>query len=185
MKLKKHYKRLDSETLKEITMFVSSELDRQHEENAKKKRNRVRANVKILLRNYRDILEHVEEAVVEAVQVTHDLSLQELLALMGSSREKVSAETIKLNIANAKLLLNHVEKMIDVYRIICEKSKKCEEKRRFRVVYQMYFSSDKKTVEEIATAENIDISTVYKDINAASERLSVLFFGIDGLQLHT
>jgi hypothetical protein len=177
------YKRLDSETLKEITSYVCAEFDRVQDENTKKKHDNIRANVKALLRNYRDIAKHVDEAIVNATQASHDIDLHDLLVLMGSSKQQFRAESIGENVAMARLLVNHIEKMIETYHVICEKSNKNEERRRFRVVQHLYISEDGMTAEEIANAENIDKATVYRDIDAAAEKLAVLLFGLHGVKL--
>jgi hypothetical protein len=183
MTKKKTYRRLDSETLKEITGYVREELEKSEDELIKRRHDKQRANVKLLLRSYRDITLYVNEAIADATQSSDDISLHDLLVLMGSSKGTFRAESIKEGVATARLLINHMDKMLDTYRHLCNKSKKEECKRRSRVLDMLYISHDKKTADEIAAIENIDRVTVYRDIDAAAEKLTVLFFGLQGLNL--
>ena len=58
---------------------------------------------------------------------------------------------------------------------------RAEDKRRWRVLHDLYLAEEPSTAEQIASREKIDRRTVYKDIDACLSDLSVLFFGIDGL----
>jgi len=71
--------------------------------------------------------------------------------------------------------------MIDLYRAYCEHSHKEEDARRYRVIYWLFLSDEHRTLEEIAEDEYVDKSTIYRDVDAALERLTALIFGIDGL----
>ena len=48
-------------------------------------------------------------------------------------------------------------------------------------LHDLYLAEEPSTAEQIASREKIDRRTVYKDIDACLSDLSVLFFGIDGL----
>jgi predicted DNA-binding transcriptional regulator YafY len=62
-------------------------------------------------------------------------------------------------------------------------SKKPETQRRFRVVSALYLDPDPKTVQEIAEVENIDLRTVYKDVDAVADDLTPLIFGVDAVKV--
>ena len=176
-------KRLDPELAKEIVSFVI-ECHREEEAKAIKARHdKKRANIKLLLRKYRDIVEHVDNAIFDAAHLDDDLQLQDILELMSGNRhEPFRVESIRKNVATARIIVGHMVKMLESYRLSCEMSGKDEDKRRYRVIHDMYIAPAAKTVDEIALDENIDKSTVYRDIDAAAERLAVLFFGVFGLR---
>lgn len=175
--------RLDPELMREITSYVIDCFRREEVRFIKARHERKRTNIKLLLQKYRDIVKHVDKVVFEAAQVGEDRELQDLLELMGGNRgESFRIETMMENVATARLLVDHMNKMLESYRLLCEDSGKDEELRRYRVLYGMYISSEKKIVEEIADAEFVDKSTIYRDVDIASERLAVLFFGVYGLK---
>ena len=179
----KKYIQLDHETINEISNCVKASL---HDEEARllnKRHDKKRANIKLTLRRYREIVEYVEKAVYDASQLDNDLTLQDLLELMnGDRRETFRVESIRESAAQARIMVDHMNKMIESYRLSCESSGKTEEKRRYRVLYSMYIAQERKTPEEIAQDEFVDKSTVYRDIEVATERLAVLFFGVYGLK---
>lgn len=79
-------------------------------------------------------------------------------------------------------MLNHIDAMLRTYEIICLTSKKPEEQRRYRVLEAMYIKEEPEHVEDIADRENIDVRTVYRDLDAACEKLSALLFGIQWIE---
>jgi hypothetical protein len=91
-------------------------------------------------------------------------------------------ESIRENVAKARITVNHMDKMLDSYRYSCEKYGKEEDRRRYRIIMELYIYPDKKSVDEVAQMEHIDRSTVYRDIDMAADRLAVLFFGVYGLR---
>jgi predicted DNA-binding protein YlxM (UPF0122 family) len=175
--------RIDPNLLKAITGYVIDRL-REEERTAEKSRhNKKRANVKLLLRNYRSLSEHSEGAIYDAAQAENDLDLIGVLDLMKSGRESIGIDSIRSSVARTRLILDHINEMLEIYKRYCDRSPREEDRRRYRVVYDMYISPEPMTLDEIAAKENIDRSTVYRDVEAASERLTALIFGIDGLDL--
>ena len=177
------YKRLDTELTREITGYVIETLREEESKLIAARHDRKRANIKLLLRKYREIVTHVDEAVYDATQAGYDITLQDLLGMMsGDRRESFRVESIQESALRAKVMVEHMDRMLDNYRQSCENSNKDEERRRYRVLHSMYISPNRRTPEEIAEDEYIDKSTVYRDIDAAADRLAVLFFGVYGLK---
>ena len=71
--------------------------------------------------------------------------------------------------------------MLRFYEIYCESSTKEEDRRCFRVIKAKYIDEPAMSSLEIAEKEFVDRRTVDRDIQAACQALSVLIFGIDGL----
>jgi len=106
-----------------------------------------------------------------------------LLDIMsGRGREAFRVESIKDSAAKARVMVDHMDKMLDIYKLMCEHSGKEEDLRRYRVLRAAYLDPDRKDVEDIAKCEFVDRSTVYRDLTAAAEYLAVLFFGLYGLE---
>ncbi len=184
---KKH--ELDDHTL-EVIANTACEFLREEEKKAEKRKdeiaknqyNKKRANTKILLRNYRSLVIHSDTAIYEATQIEYDTGLAEVLELMSGNRgESFRVESIRESAAKTRVIVNHINEMISHYQIFCERSIKPEDMRRWRVINNFYLDEVTCTAETIAEKECIDIRTVYKDIDAAVERLTSLIFGVDGL----
>ena len=128
---------------------------------------------------------HCESAVFQAELSADDEAeaLSILDAMMDRpSKQTLYIESIKKSAQRTRIIIAHIESMMEVYRILCAKSQKPEDMRRCSVVEKMYICSREWSVEEIAESEGIDERTVYKDIKAACTKLAALLFGIDGVK---
>ncbi len=139
-------------------------------------------NTKLLLRNYRMFKEHTESAVFEASQLNE--SAIDILDMMWeqSSTGELFVESIKKSVARTQIIMTHVIDMMGLYEIYCLRSTKPEDGRRYRVIEKLYIMDNPMSIKEIASMEGIDDRTVYKDVDAACEKLSALIFGIDGIR---
>ena len=143
-------------------------------------------NTKLLLKNFRELEAHSNNAVFEMSQV-QDGDLFTILDLMtrDSSELDMQVESIKSSVGRTQLIVEHVREMLTLYKLSCERSDKPEDKRRYRTIERLYLLDEPWSAQEIAEKEGIDISTVYKDMNEAVRRLTALIFGIDGLYRQT
>ena len=94
---------------------------------------------------------------------------------------KVIVESIKTSAKRTAIMVQHIDKMLDVYRIYCSKLSE-KDKRRYKIIKALYISKTPMTIAEISKKFSVSKVTVYEDIKIAKERLSSLFFGIDGLK---
>lgn len=88
------------------------------------------------------------------------------------------ARTVYLNKHEKNITISQVDKMLNVYKTICQESSCTEESRRWDALYLRYVSDEKLTVDDIAERLYIDKRTFYRDINRALEDMSILLFGI-------
>lgn len=153
--------------------FYKKEQERQ----SKLKKDRRLRNTKLLLRNYRKFKVHCEENLSE-IEALMDFDSFEYLDV-----EELAIEAIIKNKARTAAMVKYIDRMLEVYRIMSEKSNKPEDLRRFKILYDLYISDDEKTVEELSECHNIEKRSVYRDCNKACEALSSLIFGVDGLRL--
>lgn len=139
-------------------------------------------NTKLLLKNFRELEAHSNNAVFELSKV-QDGDLFDILDLMtrDSNDLDMQVESIKTSVGRTQLIVEHVREMLKLYEISCDRSDKPEDKRRYRTIERLYLAEEPWTAQEIASDEGIDISTVYKDLNEAIRRLTALIFGIDGI----
>ncbi len=138
-------------------------------------------NTRLLLQNYRNFKACIEHSVFDIEQM-QETSAAELLDLMWEGHGSLQVDSIKQSTAKTAVIVAHIDTMVDLYEIYCERSPRAEDKRRCRIIKELYISKDAPdTVENLARREDITVRTVYKDIDAAIEKISVLIFGIDGV----
>lgn len=92
-------------------------------------------------------------------------------------------ESIKRSQERTAIILRHIDKMMEYYRIDCEQNGTEEDVRRCKVVMATYIEEPKKPAQDIADTFGIERRTVYRDINVAMKQLTALIFGIDGLRI--
>lgn len=142
-------------------------------------------NTKLLLKHYRALNAHYKHAVFNMnTAEAEDKSFSEIMAIMNSTiaDETLYIESIKQSVVRTKIIMAHVNRMIEIYEGICSSTGKADDMRHWRVLYDLYISDTPLTADEIAEREKIDKRTVYKDINAAATDLTMLLFGVAGLE---
>lgn len=136
-------------------------------------------NTRLLLERYRGMIKYSEKAIYDAIQLDEDMELQTLLEMMGAKGDitTLSVESIQTRVAQTRVILSHVNKMLDFYQYRCTSSGKSEVLRKWQTIDHLFISDDEKTVEELAEEFNVDDRTVYRYIKSAIQDLSALFFG--------
>ena len=149
---------------------------KQSEEESRDKRLH---NTELLLKKYRGLKEYSDDAVFDATQVKGDQHLQEILDLMshGESSHSISVRSMRERVAQVRIILHHVDKMLNFYEFQCKKGSKDEE-HKWETVYLLYLSDEEKTIQEIAEVFEVDMSTAYRYRRTAINDLSTLFFGV-------
>lgn len=142
-------------------------------------------NTKLLLQNYRHLNEHFKNAIFEIEQAEeYDESFIDIMELMSARGldDSLCVESIKQSTIRTKIIMTHVNRMLDVYAIMCERSNREDDKRHYRILKAMYVDDKPTTAQVIADREHIDRRTVYKDIDAATAYLTTLLYGISGIE---
>lgn len=138
-------------------------------------------NTKLLLEKYKGLEEHSKGAVQSASQVDDDMDLEELVHIMKGydERYEASVPSIMKSAAFTSTVVHHIQRMLDFYKRCCDVSQKPEDSRRYRVIHYLYLAEpeERKSFQQIADQEMVDISTIYKDHKLALRQLSALFFG--------
>ena len=142
-------------------------------------------NTKLLLRNYRRLNAYYENAIFDTEGAEEaDEDFEEILRSMNEKLldEENVVESIQRNFATTKIIMTHVNKMLNCYKIMCERSRRTDDARHWRVLDGLYLAGDYTTAEEIAKQEHIDKRTVYRDIDICAADLTALFFGVGGIE---
>lgn len=141
-------------------------------------------NTKLLLQNYRHLNEHFKNAIFEIEQAEeYDETFYDIMECMNSRGydDDIYVEGIKKSTIRTKIIMTHVNRMLDIYAVMCERSNREEDKRHYRILKALYLDEVPITAQAIAQQENIDKRTVYRDIDAATSCLTSLLYGADGL----
>ena len=141
-------------------------------------------NTKLLLRNYHVLKEHAENSVFGRTQM-EESAIDILESMMSMYNNEIIIESIKRSATRTAIIVSHIEVMLGLYHSYCEHTSSYEiDLRRYEVIWDMYIADQTLSAKEIAEKQNISIRNVYEDIKVATERLSALIFGVDGLKVH-
>jgi hypothetical protein len=168
----------------EIGVQTGMEYIRKEKENRRLNRlDRRLRNTKMLLREYKKLCIHSRDAVDknQCKEIVIDI-LDELDSFEYS--DDLYIESIKRSKERTAIIVEHIKKMMQIYKYMSTKSRKPEELRRYNIILKMYMKSPEATVEELSAEYHIDTRSIYRDIEKAVETLASLIFGIDGLKVY-
>jgi len=148
-------------------------LEQEKQKQKKMKRDRRLRNIKLLLRNYRSFTVHCEGIKVGLDRLNNMLQIDDL------ETDEAAIESIKRSKERTLAIVKFIDQMLEVYKVLSERSEKPEDLRQYQTIYKMYIASEKYSAEKIAECHKVDVRTVYRDINSACETLSGLIFGAD------
>lgn len=146
-------------------------------------------NTKVLLENYKEFIEHCENAVFELKKDMEEAINTEsnFIILFDEIYDMEDNKTIVKSILKSKtrtiIIVNHIEKCIEFYKYKALSSNNEEFKRRVNVIQMLYLDEINKTYSEIAETLHISTKTVNRDRIKATKELAPLFFGVDGIGL--
>lgn len=144
--------------------------------------NRRLHNTKLLLRNYRMLRENADNSIYGRSQM-EESAADILCNMMNMYDDEVIVDAIKRSATRTAIIVAHIDTMMKLYEAYCSKSGNDLDNRRYEIIRDMYIVEDPLTVKEIAKKWHMSKENVYSDIKIASERLSALIFGVDGLKL--
>ena len=139
-------------------------------------------NTKLLLRHYRALNDHYKHAIFDKERAAEEYeSFNDIMEAMNVniSDEALYIESIKRSCARTKIIMSHVNKMLECYEIMCSRSRRKYDARHWRIIDGLYISDLPMTAEELAKQEGIEKRTVYRDVDLCISDLTVLLFGIE------
>lgn len=179
----KEKERLSKSVVKEISAVAAQVAVALYQEELNKnissfKDKRFR-NTKLLVKKYGLLRDYAENAIYSTAQICAEENndIFELLGMDLGERHQVGS--IRNNVIKTKIIMDHVDTMLDCYKRRCDASTKQEVQRRWRVLQRLYLDREPMNAQDIADIEHISLSMVYQDIDNACEELSPLFFGLD------
>ncbi|MBU2703896.1 hypothetical protein Ga0466249_005046 [Sporomusaceae bacterium BoRhaA] len=155
--------------------------EKQNQKKSKSRHDKRLRNTKLLLKNYRLLKDHCENAVFDKKELIEisGVKIVDLLDSLDGYERSDYIESIKKSVSKTQVILAHIDAMMKIYRIYCEESDKPEDLRRYRIISSTYLENTKP--DDICREEGIDQRTYYRDSRDGVEKLSSLIFGIDGL----
>lgn len=156
-------------------------IEKKNAESVKKEKDKRIHNTDLLLKQYRTLRAGCKNAVyMKNAKIKVDDVLEEI---MEADNDSVIVESIKKSAERTEIMLNHIDKMIEVFRIYCSKCGE-KERREYKVIKSLYIIKQKKSIKELSKEFKVSDVTIYGDLKSAKEKLSVLFFGINGLRFY-
>jgi len=152
---------------------------KEKDKDRKKRLDRRLRDTKRLMKSYREIKVHAGDAIASLSEIADED--YEFFKNLMEGEDNIDVSAIVRTKARSAIMLTHIDAMLQAYEVISHNSKKPEDQRRFRVLEAMYLKGEPVSAAEIAEIEQIDTRTVYKDINAACEKMGALLFGINWL----
>jgi hypothetical protein len=151
-------------------------LEKEKEIKKKAEHDRRLRNVKMLLRNYRSFKLHYDTTQEDLKKFDEYLELDEF------GDNELAIEAIKRSKMRTLAMVKFIDKMMGIYKIMCEQSEKEEDRRIYQSIYFLYISEIKFSAKDISERHNTDPRTVYKDVEKACKTLSALIFGVDSIR---
>lgn len=157
--------------------------NKERAEEWKHRRKRKLRNTELLLRNYHMLKENAENSVFGRSQMEESAAdiLEEMMSLYN---DEVIVESIKNSATRTAIIMSHVDTMISLYHTYCERAENSDiEMRRYDVLWDRYLADEPLNVESISKKHHMTKQNVYADLKIATERLTALIFGVDGLSV--
>lgn len=140
-------------------------------------------NTKLLLRNYRMLRENADNSIYGRSQM-EESAADILCSMMNLYDDEVIVDAIKRSATRTAIIISHIDTMLKLYEAYCSKSGNELDGRRYEIIMDAYIIEQPMAVKEIAKKWHMSKENVYSDLKIATERLSALIFGVDGLRLH-
>ncbi len=151
-------------------------LQRAHKEEQKQAADRRLHNARLLLKNYRMLKESCQNAIYNR-EMCYDI----LSETMEMSDDRAIVESIRRTSERTAVILAHIDKMLDVYRIYSQKNGD-REKRQYNVIFDYYIAKKAITIKGLTQKYKVSRVTIYDDLKAGEGKLSALLFGVDGIR---
>ena len=136
-------------------------------------------NVKLLMKNYRDFNATCDNAVARVQDSEECIDFEALMNPLKDPDEFI--ESIKRSAIRTKVMVEHVNAMLRVYKHIATNWGSPEDLRKFDTLYYLYIADEPMTIDEIADFHSVTPRMAYIDLEDATQRAASLFWGASWL----
>ena len=148
-----------------------TEFNRRNEDMLAKKNERAYKNTTTLLEGYTAMKAHCKSAIAKAEDTLTPSDLQTVLYEVFNRRGLLQIETILASKRRTELIIEHIDKMLEVYRTNCINN----DKHYCACVIDRYIND--LTIAEIAEKHNTVERNVYRWLEKGIDDLSIYLFG--------
>lgn len=149
-------------------------IDKRRQKEAKSRHDWRLRNTRLLLKHYNYFKEHIDSAIYS----TQQLEAMDIIAEMDDVSAKVNIDSIKKSAQKTFVIIQHINKMLDLYESYADRKGQTEQ-RRIRVLRQYFFHG--RRLIDIAEGEHVVERTCQRDLEEAINTLSALIFGIESV----
>lgn len=165
---------------------VEKERAAQRRQQSAKQQDRRLWNTRLLLKHYRSLKAHFENAVYEFEEEQQaGPKPGEIWELMNArpGSEETYIESIRHSARRTMIIITHIERITGIYESYCITSNMPSMQRRWRVLHGRYLAENPKSLAAIAEEEHVARRTVERDLEEAIHDLTALLFGIDAVMM--
>lgn len=163
-----------AEIIKLASKTAIEVFDKKCKEQARYIRKRYIDNTKKLLRGYRELQTHIDEAVSNTTE-SMPSQLQAVLAEVFDAKGFIKVVAIAQSKERTEVMLSHVDAMLSAYQRQCEYNNEPY----FNVVWRYYINKER--MDEIADVVGVDERTAWRYADKGIEDLSILLWGAAAL----
>lgn len=167
---------LTEEQIKVITSQVIEIHEKQKVLTEQKEKDKRLRNTKLLLQNYRTFKKYAKKIEDEKVEELEEVNVMELL-IVGEDLVK----SIKQTTQRTLVMVRHIDQALVALKYFYDMEKDFRTRRQFDILHARYVKGE--LIRDIAEENEINDRSVYKAIDAAVERLTVILFGVYGLKI--
>lgn len=163
--------KLAQSQIDQITASVLKINERQKKKERKEKRDWQLHNTKLLLQNYRMLKAHCKDIPLELTELENNTVFD---------IEDLTLVTLMEHKAKSYKLLQYFDATLQAYNNLCYASEEAD-KRRYRAIHYMYLSEKIQSKPTVAKALHVDRKTIERDVQKATNDLSIMLFGVDAV----
>ena len=138
-------------------------------------------NTRLLLMNYTKFKQHVNNATHSADEI--EIIENKFLEYEMTNKPDTYINSILRTKERTRIMIAHIDKLIEVYKKEAIENKDMEQLDRYKIIYYRYIAKDKKTMVKLSLELNMSERNVFRIQQRAIKDLSVLFFGIDAIDI--
>lgn len=134
---------------------------------------KLRENTKRLLRNYKRLKTHAEQAV-DSTCKSRPSDLKLVLAEIFDKKGYVKLEAIMTSKERTEVMINHIDRMLEVYE------KECKEEASLKYLLLKQFYIERKKEAEILSDNPVGKTALYEKLREAIDDMTILLWGFSG-----
>jgi hypothetical protein len=143
-----------------------------HDQEKEKKKDYRFRNTRLLLKNYNLFRDHLKNAKSNIKEVN------DVIDIKSYDEDELYINSIRKSKLKTLIILSHIEVALEQLKWNMEEKNQLE---KYQVIEDIYINQN--TYEEIAEKLNCNSMTVRRWEKEATNELSILLFGIDGMKL--